>query len=475
MPDKRKNNFPSSQKENESLVEEQGKYINSIKTKKGSFLALTPLIFFITLYLGISLLLSFKNIEMAFYQFPAPIAMTCAVIFAMIIFKGPLEEKINTFLEGIGQQEILYMCLIYLLSGAFATISSSMGAVEATANLGISLFSPAWLIAGFFILASFIGTATGTSVGTIATMTPIAIVLAEKASLPLPYVLSATLGGAMLGDNLSLISDTSIASSRTQGASLPKVVMESFKYALPAALLSILVFWYVGKGISPIPLEKETLEPIKIIPYLVVFSLAIGGVNVLFALVLGIISAIIIGLFLGSFPLLNVGNLLWDGFNSMNDIFILSFLTGGLSFMVLKEGGIAWLLEKIQSLIKGVKTASLSVSLLSFLSDLALANNTIAILLSGGVTKEIAKKYHIKKERAASLIDSFSCLGQSFIPYGAQLLILTGFTQGAVSPIEMIPFLFYPMFQGFFLILSLFGLDIGIWQNLFKRKKRFAK
>lgn len=472
MKEKKSTHFPSSEKENESLVEEQSKYINSITQKKGSFLALTPLIFFIVLYLGISLFLSYKGVEMAFYQFPAPVAMACAVIFAMMIFKDPLEKKINTFLEGIGQQEILYMCLIYLLSGAFATISSHMGAVEATANLGISFLSPTWLIAGLFLLSSFIGMATGTSVGTIATMTPIAIVLAEKASLPLPYVLSATLGGAMLGDNLSLISDTSIASSRTQGVPLAKVAMESFKYALPAAILSIVVFWYVGKEASAISLEKEALEPIKILPYVIVFSLAIGGVNVLLSLVLGIIASLGIGLYMGDFSALQVGNLVWEGFNSMNDIFILSFLTGGLSFMVLKEGGISWLLEKIKTLIKGVKTASLSISLLSFLSDLALANNTVAILLSGGVTKEIAKKYNMSKVRAASLLDTFACLGQSFIPYGAQILILTGFTHGAVSPIEMIPFLFYPIFQSIFIILSLVGIDIGIWQNLFKKKEQ---
>lgn len=472
MSEKKTSKFPTSEKENEILVEKQSKYIGSVIQKKESFLALTPLIFFITLYLGISLFLSYKNIEMAFYQFPAPIAMACSVIFAMFIFKDPLEKKINTFLEGIGQQEILYMCLIYLLSGAFATVSSHMGAVEATANLGISFLSPAWLIAGVFLLSSFIGMATGTSVGTIATMTPIAIVLAEKASLPLPYVLSATLGGAMLGDNLSLISDTSIASSRTQGVPLAKVAMESFKYALPAAIISVIIFWYVGRDASFITLEKEALEPVKVLPYLIVFSLAIAGFNVLLSLVLGIVSSLVIGLYMGSFSALQVGNLVWEGFNSMNDIFVLSFLTGGLSFMVLKEGGISWLLEKIQTLIKGVKTASLSISLLSFLSDLALANNTIAILLSGGVTKEIAKKYNIKKERAASLLDTFACLGQSFIPYGAQMLILTGFTHGAISPIEMIPFLFYPILQTIFILLSLIGLDIGVWQNLFRKKSK---
>jgi Na+/H+ antiporter NhaC len=269
----------------------------------------------------------------------------------------------------------------------------------------------------------------------------------------------------MLGDNISLISDTTIASSRTQGAQITKVFKSSARYAVPAALVTILIFWWVGETDQSFAPVDRSLEPIKVIPYLAVFGLALSGMNVMVTLVVGIALAITIGVVEGNFSLIETGNFVWQGFTNMSDIFILSLLTGGLSFMAVKSGGIEWLLQRLKSLIVGKRSAQTSVALIASLSDVALANNTIAILVSGEVAKEIGRTYDIPKERTASLLDTYSCLLQGVIPYGAQMLILTGFTAGLVSPFDLIPFLFYQGAQALFISLSLFGIDIGVWQN----------
>lgn len=412
---------------------------------KSSFIGLVPLLIFVLFYLGVGMFLQFQGVSMAFYQLPSPIAVFIGIIFAFILFKGSMKEKFDTFLEGCGHQDIITMCIIYLLAGAFAGVAKAMGGVDSTVNLALSYIPIKFLVPSMFIVAGFISTATGTSVGAIVSITPIAIGLAEKSGVSLPLMLAAVMGGAMFGDNLSIISDTTIAATRTQGVEMKDKFKINLYIALPAAILTTILLLIFGTSNLTTHMEVLNYSLLKILPYISVLVMAISGLNVFIVLTSGILIAGLIGLTYGDFTFLSFSREIYNGFLGMNEIFLLSLLSGGLATMTAKAGGIQWLIEHIQKLIIGKKTAKLGIGLLVSVTDMAVANNTVAIIINGSIAKNISKKYDIDPKESAAILDIFSCVFQGLLPYGAQMLILLNFASEKVSPLDLIPLLWYQM------------------------------
>lgn len=418
--------------------------------------ALIPFLVFVLVYLLSGILLQLDGVEMAFYQMPAPVASFVGIIVAFIMFKGTIEEKFDTFVAGCGDANIIIMCLIYILAGAFSAVATASGGRDAVVNAGLSVIPPNLIAAGIFIIAAFMATSTGTSVGTISALGTIALGLGDGAGLNPALVLGALVGGSMFGDNLSIISDTTIAATRTQNVDMKDKFRMNFKIALPAAILTVILLVIFGRpDVTPV-IETGPIEIVKILPYLFVLIAALVGVNVFLVLTGGIVFSGILLLFQNGFNVIGLATEIYAGFTGMFEIFLLSLLTGGLSYMVTKEGGLEWVVQKIRKSIKGEKSAELGISALVGTLDAAVANNTVAIIISGPVAKELSTAYRVDPRRSASLLDTFSCVMQGFIPYGAQLLIAAGFAGGAVSPIQVMPFLWYQFILAIVAIISIF-------------------
>lgn len=427
---------------------------------KANGAALLPFIVFVLVYLATGLILNAMGVEMAFYQVAAPVCILPAIILAFIMFEGSMDDKFNDFVRGCGDENIIIMCLIYILAGAFATVSKSSGGVDSVVNFALSLIPVQFVTAGIFLISCFISISTGTSVGTISAVGPIAVGIATKGNLPLPLVLGALVGGAMFGDNLSVISDTTIAATRTQNVAMKDKFRANIKIALPAAIITFIILLVVGKPEGEVELGDLSYNFILIIPYLFVLITALAGMNVFLVLTSGIVLSGIIGIFTGGLTMMTFAQNIFDGFSGMFEIFLLSLLTGGLSYMVSSNGGIEWLVQKIRGFAKDVKSAEVSIALLTLLTDAATANNTVAIIIDGPVAKEISKDFKVDPRRSASFLDTFSCVMQGIIPYGAQVLIAAGLTKElgalAVSPVQIIPFLWYQALLAVFAIISIF-------------------
>ena len=430
--------------------------MNEFNKQKGNGLALVPFLVFIAVYMGTGLILQAKGVEMAFYQLPAPIAAMVAIIFAFVMFKGSMDEKFDAFIKGCGDENIIIMCIIYILAGAFSTVSGAMGGVDSTVNFALTLIPPQFITAGIFIIACFISISTGTSVGTIVAVGPIAVGLADKAGLNLALVVAALIGGSMFGDNMSVISDTTIAATRTQNCEMRDKFKMNILMAAPAAVLTIILLLIFGKPVNVVEAGNYSYNIIKMLPYILVLVASLIGVNVFVVLTAGVLSSGIIGMVYGDFGLLEFGQQTYNGFIGMFEIFILSILIGGLANMVNKAGGIQWLLVKVRGMIKGRKSAEVGIAGLVALTDAATANNTVAIIIDGPIAKEISTEYKVDPRRSASLLDSFSCIAQGIIPYGAQVLMAIGLTAGELSPIDVIPLLWYQLLLAGFAILSIF-------------------
>lgn len=423
---------------------------------KASGVALIPFLVFIGTYLLTGMYLQAQGVDMAFYQMPAPVAAFLGVIVAFIILRGSIEEKFNTFVAGCGNENIIIMCLIYILAGAFSTVAKASGGVDSTVNLFLTFIPPQFITAGIFLMASFISLSTGTSVGTIVALGTIAVGLAEKGGLNMALVLGSLVGGAMFGDNLSVISDTTIAATRTQNVDMKDKFRMNFKIALPAAIATFVLLLIIGRPEVAPSADIGEFSILKILPYLFVLITALMGMNVFLVLTGGIIFSGIVLLLGNGFDLLALSGLIYEGFTGMFEIFLLSMLMGGLSALVTKAGGLEWLIQKIKKLIKGEKSAELGISALVSLADVATANNTVAIIITGPVAKEICNEYKVDPRRSASLLDTFSCVMQGVIPYGAQILIAAGYSNGLVSPMEIIPYLWYQLILGVLAIISIY-------------------
>lgn len=427
--------------------------------KKGSGIALIPFLVFIAIYLGAGLILQAQGVELPFYQFPSVTAMFIAVLVAFCMGKGTINQKFSIFSRGAANENVLTMLMIYVLAGGFSSVAAAMGGRDATINLGISLVPVQFLAAGIFLISAFMGTATGTSMGTVSAIVPIAAGVAAKAGLNMPLVVGACVGGAMFGDNLSMISDTTIAATRTQGCELRDKFKVNFMMALPAALLTTIILVIVGRPETVVPMENLSYSLIKVVPYIAVLVLALIGMNVFLVLTIGIFAAGIIGIATGSMDLFSFAQQTWAGFTSMNEVFYLSLFCGGMAEMIAHNGGIDWLINKLGHMMKGNKSAQFGILSLVSLADCATANNTVAIIVSGNLAHDVSVRYKVDPRRTASLLDVFSCVFQGIIPYGAQLLVaasLTTANAAPMSPVDIVPYMWYCWILAFFGILSIF-------------------
>lgn len=419
-------------KEKENLLEE----------RDASGVALLPLLLFIVIYLGAGMILQSKGVEMAFYRFPTVVAMTIAVIVAFLMYhKTGINENFTLFARGAGDENIMTMLMIYLLAGAFSSVAGAMGGVASTANLGLTIISPRFIVPGIFVIAAFLSTATGTSMGTIGAIVPIAYQMAKTADLNMAFVISAVMTGAMFGDNLSMISDTTIAATRTQGVDLKDKFRTNAWISLPSAVITIVLMIIFSKGGTSV--GQLDYSVIKVIPYVLVLGLALAGLNVFTVLLIGILSASVVGIGTGTIGLMDIAGKIWTGYQGMMEVFLLSMLVGGLAEMTKHYGGLKWLITKTSKLFKGPKSASVGIAALTAITDAAAANNTVAIIVNGEIAREISEKYRIDPRRTASFLDIFSCIMQGFIPYGAQFLMTASLTKNSVNPTDMIPYNWY--------------------------------
>ncbi|MFM4704851.1 Na+/H+ antiporter NhaC family protein [Aeromonas bivalvium] len=413
--------------------------------------ALLPLLLFLVLFIGTGTWLTLQGVEFAFYQLPAPVAALPAVVLALLLGKDGFNQNLETFFKGVGDSNIMAMCLIYLLAGAFATVAKATGGVDATVALGLSLI-PGWcLLPGLFLISAFIATAMGTSMGTIGAVAPVALGVAQAAGIDPVLMAGTILSGAMFGDNLSIISDTTIAATRSQGCEMKDKFRENIKIAAPAAVLVILLYLTLGNvGDAPVP--QGDIALLKVLPYLLILGLALAGVNVFVVLGLGILCAGLVGMTAG-YPLGQFSKDIYQGFTGMQEIFLLSMLIGGLGALMERQGGLAWISERISALIarftrqhdgeQNEKAAELGIAGVVGLTNVCTANNTVAIIVAAKVSRALAERHGVTPRRAASLLDIFSCVVQGLIPWGAQALLLGSIF--ALSPLAVVSMSIYPM------------------------------
>ncbi|WP_323844997.1 Na+/H+ antiporter NhaC family protein [Microbulbifer magnicolonia] len=431
---------------------------------KASPLALLPLALFLALFVGSGLWYQAQGVEMAFYRISAPVAILPAIALAILLARGSLHSRIETFVRGVGDHTIVTMVLIYLLAGGFASVANAIGGVEATVNFGLSIVPPALVLPGLFVITAFVATAMGTSMGTVAAIAPIAVGIAEVTELPLLLSVGAVVGGAMFGDNLSIISDTTIAATRTQGVEMRDKFRMNFRIALPAALLTLVWLYFQGTGLgssAPVAVPGD-YELVRVLPYIAVLLLAALGVNVLLVLFAGILLAGVIGLGLQpDYSLAQLSQDIYAGYTNMQEILILSLLIGGLGAMMKERGGLAWLAQAIDRISRSggraessPRTGELGISAAVAATNVCVANNTVAILLNGELAKDMAARYGVDPRRSASLLDIFSCAVQGLLPYGAQVLLASSLAK--VSPLALVGNIYYCWLLGAAALVAIF-------------------
>ena len=434
---------------------------NQTRLEKKNYggLAFLPLLVFLGLYLGAGLFFTAIGTESPFKQVSRETALIVGLIVALFMGKDySLDDKIDIFSKSAGDAGVILMCLIFLLAGAFAGVAKAMGAVESTVNLGLTIIPQKFILSGMFIIALFIATAMGTSMGTIAAIGPIAIGVSESTSLNPAIAIAAVVGGAMFGDNLSVISDTTIAATRGVGAQMKDKFRMNFLIALPAAIISVIAYAAIGTSGT---LDGEyAFSLIRILPYIIVLVTAIAGLNVIAVLLGGTVIAGLIGLMTGSLTVIEFSKAIASGMAGMSGLVITTLLIRGLSGLVNEYGGIDWLMSRVLSRVKSRKGAEYGVSALVSLIDAALANNTIAIILSAPLALEIGKKYNIARKRLASLLDIWSCVIQGIVPQGGQILLAMELAKR--SPIEVIKYNYYPFLLA---IVTIITIQFGIMRT----------
>jgi Na+/H+ antiporter NhaC len=414
--------------------------------KKG-FLALSPLLVFVTLYLVTSI------IARDFYKVPITVAFMMSSIYAIAITRGKLQRRINVFSRGAGTPQMILMIWIFILAGAFAHSAKVMGSIDATVNLTLAFLPGEMLLAGLFLAACFISLSIGTSVGTIVALTPIAAGVASQINISIPLVVGVVVGGSLFGDNLSFISDTTIVSTQTQGCKLSDKFRVNAFIVVPAALVILGAYLFIGRGIVS-PHEVPDTEVLKVLPYLVVLITAIFGLNVMAVLTLGIVLTGAIGLILGAFDIYGWFRAMGDGIVGMGELIIITMMAGGLLEVIKHNGGIDYIIERLTRHVNGKRGAELSIAALVSIVDVCTANNTVAIITVGGITRKIGERFGLDPRKCASLLDTFSCAVQGTIPYGAQLLMAAGLA--SINPITIVPYLFYPLAIGLAALLAIF-------------------
>lgn len=409
--------------------------------KKGRAIALLPIGVFLVIFIGAGVW--FQD----FYTMPAIVGFLIALIVAFVQNRRlRFSDKLSIISKGIGEENIVTMCLIFLAAGAFSGTIQAAGGVESTVNLGLSIMPSSVAVVGLFIIGCFISVSMGTSVGTITAMTPIGVGIAEKTGIAMPICVGAVVCGAMFGDNLSMISDTTIAAVRTQGCEMKDKFKENFLIVLPAAIITAVLFFFMARGNVGKIEGNLQYDIIKVIPYLVVLIGALIGVNVFLILIVGTVLAALVGVGTGAFAIGELFQKMGDGVTSMYDITVISIVVAAIVALVKEYGGIEFILNLIKKRINGPRGGEFGISALALLVDCCTANNTVAIVMAGPIAKEISDEFDVSPKRSASLLDIFASVGQGMIPYGAQLLTAAGLS--ALSPVQIMPYLFYPILMG---------------------------
>ena len=412
---------------------------DNISTGKG-LLALSPLIVFLLLYLLLSIVAD------DFYAVPITVAFLAACLYSLFIMRGQsIGERFGHLSEGAASPSVMQMLWIFILAGAFASTAKQMGAIDATIRLALIAVPPGFLLSSLFLASCFISLSTGTSVGTIAALVPIASSMASQTGSSTAMMVAIVVGGAYFGDNLSFISDTTIVATQTQGCKMKDKFRANISIALPAALICLALYACQ----TPVNVEPDKMGPVSypaIIPYIYIIVAALCGMNVMLVLASATLLAGIIGLSSSTLTPFGWLRAMNDGIMGMSELIIVTLMAAGLMQVIRLAGGINWLMQVFSRRIKGRRSAELSMATLVVLTDFCTANNTIAILSIGPLTRRIAKLYDIAPRRAASILDTFSCLAQGIIPYGAQMLIASGLA--AINPLDIIPYLYYPYILG---------------------------
>lgn len=418
-----------------------------MRVAKSGFLALIPLLVFLILYLGVSLLLG------DFYKVPISVAFVLASMVAVGMIRGKsMNDRIAVFSQGAAHPNVLTMIWIFVLAGAFARSAEAIGAIDATVSLTLRLLPGNLLFAGIFLAACFVSLSVGTSVGTIVALMPVAVGLAESTSVDVAYMSAIVVGGAFFGDNLSFISDTTIAATRSQGCELRDKFKVNFYMALPAALLVLLYYVVAGWNLEVVA-GAASVDWVKIIPYLVVLATAIAGMNVMIVLTLGLFASGVIGICSGSFSVFDWLGTMGGGIAGMSDLIIVTLLVGGMLEVIRHNGGIDYIIRILTGRVSNRRTAELSIAALVGIANICTANNTIAIVTVGPIARKISERFGIDPRRSASLLDIFSCVVQGIIPYGAQMLMAAGLA--SVSPLEIVRYLYYPYALGAVALLAI--------------------
>ena len=414
----------------------------SLEPKKANGIALLPLIIFVAIFL-------WSGVQYgSFSEFPAPIAVLIGIVTAFFIFhRNGINENVNGFIRGCGNPSILMMCLIALFSGAFSVVTKSIGATDTFVEITKNYLSLQYLYAGVFVIASFLSFASGTSVGAVVSLAPIAAGFVSLPNVNVELIASSLLGGAMFGDNLSFISDTTIAATQSQGCEMKDKFRMNGKIALPASVLTVLTLIIIGVSIHPsghsLSQGDAPIQWVNLLPYITVIVLAIAGLNVYVTFLIGTLISGFLGFWYGSFDLLGYCKTVFNGFASMNDIFLVFLFTGGLAYLIEREGGISFLTQKTGKFINTKRRAFFGIGFLVALIDAAVANNTVAIVISAPVAKKISEEYKISPIQTASILDISSCVVQGIIPYGAQVLLLIKLLGTDVNYSSMIAQSFY--------------------------------
>ena len=408
--------------------------------------SLSPLFVFLTLYLVTSI------IAQDFYKVPITVAFLISTIYAFTTLKGSVNKRIGVFAKGAGNSSMVLMLLIFILAGAFASSAKEVGAVDATVNATLRLLPSSLILPGIFLASCFISLSIGTSCGTIAALTPIAVGMAQHEGISLPLMVGLVVGGTYFGDNLSFISDTTIIATQTQGCKMNDKFKVNIKIVAPVAVLMLILYYALGTEITGTH-EVDSVDYWKVMPYVVVIITALFGVNVLLVLIIGLILTAVIGIIEGTFDIFGWFSAVNSGIMGMAELIVVTILAGGMLSIIRHNGGIDYIIEKLTRRINGKRGAEATIAALVCLVNICTANNTVAIITSGSIANDIATRYHIDKRRSASILDTASCFMQGLLPYGAQVLIAASLS--GLNPLSIITYLYYPLAIGIALVLCI--------------------
>lgn len=416
--------------------------------KFSSCLALSPVLLLLVVYLTVSLMAK------DFYTVPITVPFLIASLYAMLLLKGRrLKDRVDVFARGAAQSDVMYMIWIFCLAGVFAASAKAMGAIDATVALTLAFVPSQFIPAGVFVAACFISMSIGTSVGTIVALTPIVSAMAPELQLSMPWLLAIVVGGAFFGDNLSFISDTTIAATQSQQCKMSDKFRTNLMIVLPAAIISIVLYFFTANALPNSDITLADIVWVRLLPYLLVIILALCGINVLIVLLIGIFSTDVIALIEGNFSALDMFISAGEGLKGMYELILVTLLAAGMMNIIRELGGFDYLIRVLSARVRGKRGAEAVIALLTMLINVCTANNTIAILTTGPIARMMSQRYALSPRKVASLMDTSSCFVQGILPYGAQLLMASALA--GVSPLAIIPHLYYPMLIGLMLLLSI--------------------